>query len=138
MQIRKRFLAVAMTGALAGAGLVGGTAGAAGAAAQGDVGAQSCYGNAWNYSKPSGAYLQPQSTTYFTTGNCADINIKTNTSRRVRVCFYSSSGGLNYCQSAYKTTTAGQWKVIASDVLDGTHFKFEFASSAVSTGQRAH
>ncbi|MGW1291630.1 hypothetical protein [Streptomyces sp. NPDC002533] len=138
MEIRKRFLAVAMTGALAGAGLIGGTAGTAGAAAQGDVVAQSCYGNAWTYSKRAGAYLQPESTTYFTTANCADINIKTNTSRSVRVCFYSSSGGLNYCQTSYKTTTAGQWKVIASNVLDGTHFKFEFASSAASTGQRAH
>ncbi|NEB39136.1 hypothetical protein [Streptomyces sp. SID14515] len=80
MQIRKRFLAVAMTGALAGGGLVGGTASAAGTAAKGDVGTQ----------------------------------------------------------SAYKTTTADQWKVIAGDVLDGTDFKFEFKSSAASTGQRAH
>ncbi|MFI1220851.1 MULTISPECIES: hypothetical protein [unclassified Streptomyces] len=135
MHIRKRFLAAALTGALAGAGLIGGTAGAA---TQGDVVAQSCYGDAWSYSKPSGTYLQPQSVTYFMTGNCADINIKTGTNRRVRVCFYSSSGGLNYCQGSYKTTTAGQWKVIASSVLKGTHFKFDFASSAASTGQRAH
>ncbi|MGP4044900.1 hypothetical protein [Streptomyces sp. 2A115] len=138
MHIRKRFVAVAMTGALAGAGLIGGTAGAAGAATQGDVVAQSCYGNAWSYSKPSGTYFQPQSVTYFMTGNCADINIKTDTGRRVKVCFYSSSGGLNYCQSEYKTTTAGEWKVIADDVLRGTNFKFQFASSTASTGKRAH
>ncbi|GAP47417.1 hypothetical protein [Streptomyces azureus] len=135
MHIRKRFVAVAVSGALACAGLIGGTASAA---TPGEVVAQSCYDNAWSYSKPSGTYFQPQSVTYFMTGNCADINIKTDTDRRVKVCFYSSSGGLNYCQSSYKTTTAGQWKVIASDVLKGTNFKFQFASSAASTGKRAH
>lgn len=134
MHIRMRFVAVAVSGAAC-AGLIGGTASAG---TQGEVVAQSCYDNAWSYSKPSGTYFQPQSATYFMTGNCADINIKTDTDRRVKVCFYSSSGGLNYCQSSYKTTTAGQWKVIASDVLKGTNFKFQFASSAASTGKRAH
>jgi hypothetical protein len=56
----------------------------------------------------------------------------------VKVCFYASGGGLNYCQSSYKTTTAGEWKVIATDVIDGTKFKFQFASSAASSGMRAH
>ncbi|PGH47888.1 hypothetical protein [Streptomyces sp. Ru87] len=135
MNTHKRLVTFALTGTLAAAGLVGGTAGTAGAAEQGT---QSCYGEAWSYSKPSGTNFQPSSTLYFATDNCADINIKTNTSRRVKVCFYASGGGLNYCQGSYKTTTAGQWKVIATDVIDGTKFRFQFASPAASTGMRAH
>lgn len=138
MNVRKRLVAAAVTGVLAGGGLVGSTAGPAGAATQGEVVAKSCYGNAWSYSKPSGTLFSPSNTTYFTTANCADINIKTGTSRKVKVCFYASGGGLNYCQDDYKTTTAGEWKVIASDVKDGTNFRFQFASSAASTGMRAH
>ncbi|MDF3147074.1 MULTISPECIES: hypothetical protein [unclassified Streptomyces] len=139
MNIRKRFVAVAVTGVFAGGSLIGSTATTAGAATEGEVVAQSCYGNAWGYSKPEGANFQPSSgALYFATDNCADINIKTNTSRKVKVCFYASGGGLDYCQSAYKTTTAGEWKVIASDVKDGTKFKFQFASPAASTGMRAH
>ncbi|MCD7445678.1 hypothetical protein K4B79_46830 [Streptomyces lincolnensis] len=111
--------------------MVGGTATTAGAAAQ------SCYGT-WTYNKPSDTFFQPASYLYLATDNCADINIKTNTSRQVKVCFYASGGGLDYCQSSYKTTTAGQWKVIATDVIDGTKFKFQFASSAASSGLRAH
>ncbi|MFI6874668.1 hypothetical protein ACIBL6_14615 [Streptomyces sp. NPDC050400] len=132
MRKHKRLVTFALTGALAAAGLVGGTATSAGAAAR------SCYGEAWSYSKPSNTNFQPASALYFATDNCADINIKTNTSRRVKVCFYASGGGLNYCQSDYKTTTAGEWKAIATDVIDGTKFKFQFASSAASTGMRAH
>lgn len=138
MSIRKRFVAAAMTSALAGAGLVGGTAVTAGAATtQGDVTAQACYQD-WSYNKPSGTRFLPERYLYITTDNCADINIKTGTSRTVRVCFYASGGGLNYCQSDYKTTTANQWKVIASNVKDGTKFRFEFSSTAASTGYRAH
>ncbi|MBU6532254.1 hypothetical protein [Streptomyces mayonensis] len=136
MKTRNRLVTSVLTGSLAAASVVVGTTADAGAAEQG---AQSCYGNAWSYSKPSGTYFQPSSgALYFATGNCADINIKTNTSRKVKVCFYASGGGLNYCQSGYKTTTAGQWKVIATDVIDGTKFKFQFASQAASSGMRAH
>ncbi|MDQ0715697.1 hypothetical protein QFZ55_005149 [Streptomyces luteogriseus] len=137
MSIRKRFVAIAMTGALAGAGLVGSTTVAAGAVTQGEVTAQSCYQD-WTYDKPAGTRFMPEKYLYITTSNCADINIKTGTNRTVRVCFYASGGGLNYCQSSYKTTTAGEWKVIASDVKDGTKFRFEFNSTAASRGYRAH
>ncbi|MFD5161624.1 hypothetical protein ACFWMJ_26685 [Streptomyces hawaiiensis] len=135
MNTRKRLVTFALTGTLLAAGVVSGTTVTAVAAEQG---ARSCYGNAWSYSKPSGTYFQPASALYFATDNCADINIKTDTSRQVKVCFYASGGGLNYCQSSYKTTTAGEWKVIATDVIDGTKFKFQFASSAASSGMRAH
>ncbi|MFE9646902.1 hypothetical protein ACFYO0_22835 [Streptomyces sp. NPDC006365] len=139
MTRHKRFVTVAVIGALTGGSLVGSTAGTAGAATQGAAVAQSCYGDAWSYSKPANTFFQPSSgALYFTTDNCADINIKTDTSRKVKVCFYASGGGLNYCQREYKTTTAGAWKVIAGDVKDGTKFKFQFASSAASTGMRAH
>jgi hypothetical protein len=133
MNTRNRLITLALASTLAAVGLVGSTGTTAGAAS-----ARSCYGDAWSYSKPSGTYFQPQSTTYFATENCADINIKTGTSRKVKVCFYASGGGLDYCQSSYKTTTAGEWKVIATDVIDGTKFKFQFDSLAASSGQRAH
>ncbi|MBT2675147.1 hypothetical protein J7E95_30960 [Streptomyces sp. ISL-14] len=137
MNIRKRFVAVAVTGVLAGGGLIGSTATTAGAAAKGEVVAQACYQN-WSYDKPAGTRFQPQNYLYITTENCADINIKTSTSRTVRVCFYASGGGLDYCQSSYKTTTANEWKVIASNVKDDTKFRFEFNSTAASKGYRAH
>jgi hypothetical protein len=46
--------------------------------------------------------------------------------------------GSTTARAANKTTTAGQWKIIATDVIGGTKFKCQFASSAASSGLRAH
>jgi hypothetical protein len=105
--------------------------------AQGDVGVLSCYGSAKSYSKPSGEVDYPPGAGLLTsTSNCADINIKPNTTRSVRVCFAPSSGAW-YCQPSYRTATAGQWTVVATAVLDNTKFWFNFASTAASSGQYA-
>ncbi|WP_051790244.1 hypothetical protein [Streptomyces sp. NRRL S-1022] len=93
--------------------------------------AASCYGSAHAYSKPSGSYDYPTGSAYLTTtGNCADINIKTNTNRYVKVCWLKTGD----CQSDYTLTTAGQWTTVATDVADGTDFFFWFRSDASSTG----
>jgi hypothetical protein len=96
--------------------------------------AASCYGSAHSYSKPSGDYTYP-SGYLTTTGNCSDINIKPNTDRYVEVCWRAGEG--DTCQSEYKLARAGVWTVVATDVLDGTRFFFDFRSTAASTGSWA-
>ncbi|WP_372348491.1 hypothetical protein [Streptomyces sp. KL116D] len=133
MYVRTRFAASLVTGAVVAGGLVGASAGTAGAAAR------SCYGSASSYTKASGTHLYPNYPTSFymvTTANCADINIKTDTTRYVKVCFQPSSGGRE-CQSDYKRAAAGSWTTIATDVKDNTHYQFYFRSDAKSTGQVA-
>ncbi|MFJ9733794.1 hypothetical protein ACIRUL_21060 [Streptomyces sp. NPDC101171] len=119
------------------AALLGGVLAAAPAAqaqTSSETGAQSCYGSAKSYSKPAGNRWYPQGGPYLTsTSNCADINIKPGTSTSVAVCWLPSSGG-SYCQSTFKNAPAGQWTVVATDVKDGTHFYFDFGSTAANSG----
>ncbi|MEU4038451.1 hypothetical protein [Streptomyces collinus] len=132
MSIRK-----AVTASLFSAVLLGGVLAAAPAAqaqTSGETGALSCYGSAKSYSKPAGNRWYPQGGPYLTaTTNCADINIKPNTTTSIAVCWLPSSGG-SYCQGSYKTAPAGQWTVVATDVKDGTHFYFDFGSTAANSG----
>lgn len=94
--------------------------------------ATSCFSSAKSYTKPTGARWYPTSGRLTTTSNCADINIKTNQSAYVEVCFYPTSGG-STCNS-YKSAPAGQWTVVATGVKDGTQFQFHFASDAYNSG----
>ncbi|WP_416982099.1 hypothetical protein [Streptomyces sp. T028] len=97
--------------------------------------AATCYGGESYFS--SGNYYFPESSTgrLTTTSRCGDINVRfTNNiitpSRKVRVCFYPSSGSA-YCQSSYTTVYGGSWGVVADDVLDGTKFRLQFESGWV-------
>lgn len=132
MSIRK-----AVTASLFSAVLLGGALAAAPAAqaqSSGETVALSCYGSAKSYSKPSGNRWYPQGGPYLTTtSNCNDINIKPNTTTSIAVCWLPSSGG-SYCQSSFKTAPAGQWTVVATDVLAGTRFYFDFKSTAANSG----
>ncbi|MFG2261836.1 hypothetical protein [Streptomyces sp. NPDC048720] len=126
-----------VSASLCAAALLGGVLAAAPAAqaqTSGETGAQSCYGSAKSYSKPAGNRWYPQGGPYLTsTSNCADINIKPGTGTSVAVCWLPSSGG-SYCQSTFKNAPAGQWTVVATDVKDGTHFYFDFGSTAANSG----
>lgn len=136
MHIRKQFAAAALTGVVAASSLVAATAGPAAAA---ERGARSCYGNANDYTKAAGTHIYPNYPTFYyllATSNCADINIKTNTDRYVKVCFQTSGGGTD-CQDDYKLAKAGSWTVIATNVRDNAHYHFYFRSDAKSTGQYA-
>jgi hypothetical protein len=132
MSIRK-----AVTASLFSAVLLGGVLAAAPAAqaqSSGETGALSCYGSAKSFSKPSGNRWYPQGGSYLTaTSNCNDINIKPNTTTKIAVCWLPSSGGSS-CQSSFKTAPAGQWTVVATNVLVGTHFYFDFGSTAANSG----
>ncbi|MFJ3159927.1 hypothetical protein [Streptomyces kanasensis] len=99
------------------------------------TGAESCYGSAKSYSKPSGNRWYPNngSTSLTTTANCSDINIKPKTTRQIAVCFRPSSGG-SQCQPSFKTAKAGVWTVVATDAKDGTRFIFDFASTTANSG----
>ncbi|MYX00230.1 MULTISPECIES: hypothetical protein [unclassified Streptomyces] len=114
-------------------------AGGAVVAGGGTANAATCYGGATYFSGETNYY--PSSGTYVTTSRCNDINIKVanlivTPSRKVKVCFYKSNGALNYCQSNY-TTTYGSWTVVATDVKDGTRFRFAFESKAWVQAYRA-
>ncbi len=96
-----------------------------------------CYDTAHSYSKPDGNQYYPTPGSHLTTTSaCSDINIQPKTDRYVAVCFSPSSGS-DYCQSSYTLAHAGQWNTIATDVVDGTKFYFEFRSTALSNGSWA-
>ncbi|MFD9423741.1 MULTISPECIES: hypothetical protein [unclassified Streptomyces] len=130
MQKKLKALAVATSSA---ALAFGGFTGVATAAPQGDVSVQvTCYGGAKSYSKAAGRHT---TAVFKTSTRCADIDIKTNTTRSVKVCFKLSSGSFD-CQSSYKSATANAWKVIATDIQDNQEFVFYFESTA-ATGSYA-
>jgi len=126
------------------AALAGGLAMTAGLFAGGTAGAAeqgvraSCYDGAVNLNKPEGARWYPSSSTarLTTSSNCNDINMRiTNGSFSVKVCFYPSSGGVD-CQSSYKSVGSG-WVAVATNVGDGTKYRFYFGSDSHATGQYA-
>lgn len=97
----------------------------------GDVSIMSCFGNARLFNKLTG-FNQPNGGYHQTTSNCSDINMRPNSTTRVRVCFQRTQA----CNS-FKTAPAGQWTVIASNVVDNAGFYFNFASSGPISGQWA-
>ncbi|WP_328499679.1 hypothetical protein OG828_48825 [Streptomyces sp. NBC_00457] len=100
--------------------------------------ATTCLGGAVTFTKPDGEYYQPSSpTVYKTTSRCADINLRLNTGKSVKVCFYKSDYTLNYCQSNYTQVPWDNWTVVASDVNDGTLFRFRYLSDLSSTNAKA-
>ncbi|MEU6633290.1 hypothetical protein ABZ905_34110 [Streptomyces parvus] len=95
--------------------------------------AASCYGGAISYSKPSnqGLLYEAPGKWFVTSSNCNDINVKPNTNRYMKVCFGSLASD---CQASWTLAKAGQWNVIASDVLTGTRYFIWFRSNAASSG----
>ncbi|MET9552341.1 hypothetical protein [Streptomyces sp. NPDC006645] len=120
---------MASTLALTGTALVG-----LGAVAP-SASAATCYGSAHSYSKPANSTFLPNigNGHFRTTSNCADINVKTNADRYIKVCFAPSSGDTQ-CQDDFKLARRGVWTVIATDVKDATKFAFHFEATGVSTG----
>jgi len=119
----------------AGAALLAATGLTLGVSASAD--AATCYGGAETFKKPDNAKYAPTSGWYKTTNRCNDINIQVareglSKGRNVKVCF--QNGG---CQSAYKLAKANEWTVIATDVKDGTTFRFQFESAKGAAGKWA-
>ncbi|MGP3949733.1 hypothetical protein [Streptomyces sp. 7N604] len=98
---------------------------------------QSCYGSARDYTAVGDASQGVATWRAYsyatTTSACADINVKTNYSRWVRVCF-ERTASCNDWTPAY----VGQWTVVADDVDDGTKFWLVFKGSNNSTGMAAY
>jgi hypothetical protein len=118
MSVHKKIVSLAFATTLAGAGLIGSAS---------TAGAASCYGSAHSYNKPANSSFLPNIVYGHlkSTSNCADINIKPNAPRYVRVCFVPSNGD-TYCQDGYTLAPADEWTEIATDVEDGTKFAFHF------------
>ncbi|MFD7900339.1 hypothetical protein [Streptomyces sp. NPDC059743] len=132
MRIRTRRL----TAGLFSAALVGSALAIAPTAqAQAPVAAASCYDFANPYTKAAGDVDLPAGRLFSTSTACADINIKPNTNRYIKVCF-ETQGRLD-CQANYTLAYAGQWNTIATNVRDGALFVFSFRSDARSTGSWA-
>jgi hypothetical protein len=131
MRIRRHAIGIATAATLVTCAMTG--APAADAAVPGVTPAVTCYGSAHSYSKASGDFTYPSGTSDLgTTSACTDINIKTNTDRYVLVCLLS--GAEYYCQSSFTLAHAGQWTTVATNVLNGTRFIFDFRSDALSNG----
>lgn len=126
----KRAAAVAGGLVMAAGGLTVGTASNAAAA--------TCYGGAvsktWNMGTDQSEHRFGR---YTTTSRCNDINVRfTDWGNAglltVRVCFHPSSGGTT-CNSWKEFTTGdlGKWRVIATDVKDGTEYSvsMDYASN---------
>ncbi|OJF10064.1 hypothetical protein EDD30_4264 [Couchioplanes caeruleus] len=137
----RRFRALA--GAVAGTMLGAAVAVMPGTAAH----AASCYGGAvgWNSSASHDNVMLPNAITgpnrWTTTSRCGDINFwvdgGTGTfNADVRVCFDRTG-----CQGSWKqfgTGDAEKWKVIATDVRDGTKFRIEINYRFVPQGGRRY
>jgi hypothetical protein len=94
--------------------------------------AATCYEGERFFASSAGLYPSG-SDRLTTTARCNDINVRfanniLTPSRRVRVCFYPSSGG-SYCQANYTTISGSSWKVVATNVLDNTKFRLQFPDS---------
>ncbi|MDX3310433.1 hypothetical protein ACWGH3_01960 [Streptomyces sp. NPDC054884] len=83
---------------------------------------------------------------YTTTSRCNDINLKITSWGNaspllVRVCFHPASGGTtcNSWKEFYKSSDLNKWRVIASDVKNGTRYSvsLDFASNTFR-GALAH
>jgi hypothetical protein len=132
----RRFFA-ASSGLLLTAGVLTGGATAAGAAETGSRGSArvlACYDSASYYLKPAGGTYYPPGgePNLRTTSACADINIKPNTNRYVRLCLMRS--GTPQCQTDFTYAAAGSWTVVEEIVPNGTEFWFDFRSAAQSSG----
>jgi hypothetical protein len=109
-------------------GVVLAAAGITVASGTSEASAAGCYDSAVSVTKKSTSLYAPADSSRFkTTSACKDINLKENASGvpdgfYVRVCF--DNGG---CQSSYKwVANNSDWRVIASDVKDGTTYRFQF------------
>jgi hypothetical protein len=135
--VKNRRIAAFVAGALVAVSTVmAGSSTAASAAPDGDVGIQSCYGDAFPYYKAAGDYDHPDNNYSKTTTSCADINIKVDTPSitYVRVCFYNRDTGYPSCQAAYTAVTAGRWTTIATNVKDNALYFFNFYYGTLSHG----
>ncbi|WKD30762.1 hypothetical protein [Streptomyces xanthophaeus] len=131
MQIGRRFATTVFTAALVGGALVA----APTAQARTTGPAASCFDSSTSYSKPAGDIDLPAGRLFSTSNACADINIRPNTNRYIKVCF-ETQGRLE-CQPNYTLAYGGQWNTIATNVRDGALFAFSFRSEALSTGRWA-
>jgi hypothetical protein len=127
MENRSRAVKVLAAAALVAGGLSAATSGSATAATSA---ATSCYGSAKSYTADSTYYEWPQGAELaVTTSNCADINVKPNSSESVRTCFWPSGAGGWQC-NAYRSIAAGTWGLAATDVKNGTSFYVQFKSAS--------
>lgn len=127
---RLRKIAIAIAVAATAGGLITGS----GPAAADDFTVQACYDNAKPYNKPSGPASFPYNGTWLTaTANCNDINIRPHQTTTVYVCFAPSSGGVS-CQTRLTHVSAGSWGVVATNVANGTRFRFEFLFPTAQSG----
>lgn len=134
---RSRFLPLAVTAVVLGGGMAAATAGTATAATAATAkGAQikACYDTGGKYTAigdgVSRAYWPGSGWKYGST-DCADVNLKTNYTRTVRVCWKDGT-----C-TAWKKAPKGQWTAIAH-VPDGWGFYLEFQGGNNSTGYVAY
>lgn len=136
--MRSRMAPIALTAVMLGGGMAAATAatadtgsGSARPAAQ----IQSCYGSAKNYTAigSGSTAVWPAGTAWAkATSHCADINIKVNYNRHVKVCFRSG------CPANFQYAKKGQWKVLAQRVPNGKEFFLEFSGGNNGTGQVAY
>ncbi|MET8611196.1 hypothetical protein AB0N77_05820 [Streptomyces misionensis] len=138
MRTRTRIAPVAFAAVLVAGGtmLAAGQAGAAPKA--GPAVKATCYGGAKYYTSTAGggssnAHWPATGTWAYTTSNCNDINVKSDVSLSVKVCF-KKTGACNGWTSA----KAGVWTVVAKDVLHGSGFYLQFNRTSSSKGWIAY
>ncbi len=109
--------------------------------------AATCYGGAVSKTFAMGTdEAEHRFGPYTTTSRCDDINLRITSWGNasplvVRVCFHPSSGGTtcNSWKEFYKSSDLNQWRVIASDVRDGTSYSVSMdLASNTFKGDLAH
>ena len=105
-----------------------------------DGAAVTCYGQAFNFGpftlEPD-VYVYPSEPPWFTTSPyCSDINVKFSRLTapiQMQVCFIRTGT----CNSWKSISRENQWYVIATDVLDGTEYRFGIKTTETTTIQGA-
>jgi len=97
----------------------------------------SCYGSARDYTAIRFgivAYWPGVDSHACATTNCADINVKTNYTRHVKVC--RRSGGMP--EQHTTLVRQGEWTVVATNARDGAYFHVVFDGENNGTGKVAY
>jgi len=105
------------------AALVGG-----GMVSSGEAQAATCYGGATPFNKEDHSrYFPGQNHAWITASSrCSDLNIKvTNSGAYVRWCWETGYTQWD-CADTWKWAPKNTWKVLATNVRDGTNMKVEF------------
>lgn len=131
---KTKIVSLAASALLLGSGMTAATAGPAAASDTPIGAARACTVDAPRFTSSPGtsssdpAFWPARGTYATTTSRCLDINLKLDSTRKVRTCFRTTG-----CNS-WRWLSGGSWGLAADNVYDGTQFYLQFEGTSRATG----